>query len=483
MCMINKIKSENLLSLGTINSSSRLLVKKSGIFIEFDKPNIFLRIWRKLTGQYNRCKIAQKAVELFTTRDQLSRVPDRNTRNLYLDNLEAIVDQISVKQRKCKVIHDDLYNVIQRLRLPSSEAPQNSNQTAIVIQSQSSSSSLPHEASEMVVSSEDHQEPAPELVNSNEVSNSSIEDIREPEGSIERRVLLRLLRKDGQILQFVNEPHRSDREVVLTAVQQTGHALSYASLEFCDDPRVVMTAVRSVGCSLRFASDRLRDDPEFVKAVVQLQPNALEYASERLQDDLGVVLIALRQRNERVRVFTPFKYASARLKDDPEVVIAAVRQSPRAIEFASPNLRMNERENIIAAAAQPEPIGTVEDSVVSPQFDIGTNFLDEPIEELSEVSEEELSIERRIILQAVMQNGNFLRCASQSLRADPELVMAAVRKDGYALQFASRELREDRNIVLAAVRQNKRVLSLISRHFLNDPEIWNAANDMDDFDY
>jgi hypothetical protein len=55
--------------------------------------------------------------------------------------------------------------------------------------------------------------------------------------------------------------------------------------------------------------------------------------------------------------------------------------------------------------------------------------------------------------KAVRQSGYALEFADEELRMNREVVLAAVTQNGLALRFAAMELRSDRDIVLAAVRQ------------------------------
>ena len=67
---------------------------------------------------------------------------------------------------------------------------------------------------------------------------------------------------------------------------------------------------------------------------------------------------------------------------------------------------------------------------------------------------ETMRADPKLVLIAVKQNGLALQWASDALRVDREVVLAAVQKNGGALQWALGDLRADKNLVLAAVKQN-----------------------------
>lgn len=116
-----KIISREYLLRNEITSDTRLLVKKTGVYLEETKPNLFVRIWRKLTGQYNKCKIARKAVEIFA-KESLVRVMGASARNHYLNNLDGIVDKIPVTNSKCRQVYRELHAKIEALRARNIES-------------------------------------------------------------------------------------------------------------------------------------------------------------------------------------------------------------------------------------------------------------------------------------------------------------------------------------------------------------------------
>jgi len=66
------------------------------------------------------------------------------------------------------------------------------------------------------------------------------------------------------------------------------------------------------------------------------------------------------------------------------------------------------------------------------------------------------------VLKAVKKNGNELKKASDTLKADKVIVLAAVNQNGLALQYASEKLKADEEVVLAAVKQNGLAFEFIS---------------------
>jgi hypothetical protein len=91
----------------------RLLIKKDHVCMEIEKRNIFVRAIYLLRGQYNKCTIATKAVEIFAQADRVQNLSDRE-RNQYLNNLDAIVDRIP--QTKFEELRNELHGKINDVR-------------------------------------------------------------------------------------------------------------------------------------------------------------------------------------------------------------------------------------------------------------------------------------------------------------------------------------------------------------------------------
>ena len=89
-----------------------------------------------------------------------------------------------------------------------------------------------------------------------------------------------------------------------------------------------------------------------------------------------------------------------------------------------------------------------------------------------------LQADREVVLAAVRQNGMALRYASTmwaDQRAIREVVLEAVRQNGMALRYASKELRADCEVVLEAGRQNGEALQFASRELWADRGFFQEA--------
>jgi hypothetical protein len=53
---------------------------------------------------------------------------------------------------------------------------------------------------------------------------------------------------------------------------------------------------------------------------------------------------------------------------------------------------------------------------------------------------------KKLVLEAVKQNGSSLECSSRELQNDKEVVLEAVKQDGSSLHYSSKELQNDKEI-------------------------------------
>lgn len=114
-----KINVNNFVARDFTNHS-RLVVKKTGLYIETEKPNIFIRIWRFINRQYDKCKIAEVALNFFG-HYVLQRDPQGTS---FYHNLDVLIERISQKKSKCKAVHDQLHLRLLALREQSQQEAQ-----------------------------------------------------------------------------------------------------------------------------------------------------------------------------------------------------------------------------------------------------------------------------------------------------------------------------------------------------------------------
>jgi hypothetical protein len=231
--------------------------------------------------------------------------------------------------------------------------------------------------------------------------------------------VIKAIKLNGDILQYVSNELQANKDVVLSAVQQNSYMLQYASVNIRDDKDIVMKAVTNYGTVLKFASSKLRADKEVVLAAIKNDAAALAYTSSKIRANKEIILAAVKQNG------LTLEYASNYLRYDKYVVLTAVTQNGFALEYASPLDKDNG----------------------------GWAIQDAP---------ENLRDNKKIVLAAVTQNGKALQYASIYLQDDKEIVLTAIRNDykiiddyqgHYAFLYASDRLKYDTQVISAAIQQ------------------------------
>jgi hypothetical protein len=108
------------LSLLNLSPEGRYVTKKGKLFIENGKPNIFIRFWRQIRGQYNQCKIARIAMSLFGDKNSnleaLTQKRSIDQIRKSITNARVLVDAIPRKKRGCRKTHQELSHQLDAIK-------------------------------------------------------------------------------------------------------------------------------------------------------------------------------------------------------------------------------------------------------------------------------------------------------------------------------------------------------------------------------
>lgn len=88
---------------------------------------------------------------------------------------------------------------------------------------------------------------------------------------------------------------------------------------------------------------------------------------------------------------------------------------------------------------------------------------------------EKLKGNKKIVLEAVEQNGLALEFASSAMKKNREVVIKAVEENAFALEFADEIRRNDKTIAIKAVRQNGLAFEFVSDRLKKDRDVISAA--------
>ena len=172
----------------------------------------------------------------------------------------------------------------------------------------------------------------------------------------------------------------------------------------------------------------------------------LNKLAAHFKKDKDIVLSAVKQRGNTI------SYADKSLRKDKKIALAAVKQNGTAIDYVDESLKKDEKfieaidwdavNNAFAEAAGMSSLTKKEALEFVKEDGLTLKYL------------HHLKKNKKIVLEAVKQNGKALQFADKIFKKDKKIVLEAVKQAGSALQFADKIFKKDKKIVLVALKSN-----------------------------
>jgi len=109
-----------------------------------------------------------------------------------------------------------------------------------------------------------------------------------------KNIMLPLISKNANVLEYVDERLNKDKGFALIAVQNNGLALQYLinswTTTLRKDRSIVMAAVKNNGMALQYADYSLQRDKYVVINAIKQNKEAIKYADDSLQEDKDIQL-------------------------------------------------------------------------------------------------------------------------------------------------------------------------------------------------
>lgn len=109
-----------------------------------------------------------------------------------------------------------------------------------------------------------------------------------------RNLILKGLKRNYNVLYYVDSNLKSDRNFILSAVQMAGKSLVFLDEGLKGDKKIVLEAVKTSGQALEYASEELKNDKDVVLEAVKSDGYALKYASEELKKNKSFIIEAIK---------------------------------------------------------------------------------------------------------------------------------------------------------------------------------------------
>lgn len=281
------------------------------------------------------------------------------------------------------------------------------------------------------------------------------------------------LRQDVELLSALLQKHglalmhctlRDNRSLVLDAVKQNGGAFAYADPSLRADRGLALEAVKRSGLALQFASETLRHDKELVMQAVEHCGFALQFVPEKLRADVEIALKAVRQNGDALKLLPK------ELRANQKLVLEALKSGP------PPSIKVDELGDA-EVEAQLEALGSpLRHADVQLRSD--RRVVLEAVKQDGSAlffADDALKDERALVQQALRRSGWALRFASERLKKDRSLVLEAIQSEGVAIRFAAEELRQNHSFVCEAMSRNGDALRYVDDEFHSDPKVVRSA--------
>lgn len=299
--------------------------------------------------------------------------------------------------------------------------------------------------------------------------------------------MLKLLREflDIEILDFLEEPAKSDVNFFETCIQEDTHGggirencLKYASNAVKKDKLFFLKLIEEFSYyqSLTFADETVKFDSKIAEAVFELLPddlNAVEYCSPSVRAGYTFIKNAVSFNGLNL------EFASDELKLDKTIVKQAISNNAEALEYASEILRNDQELALLAAKSNYKAAKFIGQSLMS-----SGKFISSLIEEveiinydLFDLIPEKFKSDKQILKRIIHKHDNTLAIELKDFinENDREFFLETVRENGKALRFAGEKLRDDKALVFIAMQNTVEAFRYVSERLSNDPELATMA--------
>ena len=159
-------------------------------------------------------------------------------------------------------------------------------------------------------------------------------------------VLLAACRKNSGF-SYIPPRLLDNRKFILKCAKINGYILQNIDKKFCDDEEIVTAAVKNNGFCLQYASERLRNNKKIALTAISKFGHGFEYISEELKADKKLITRCLKKSDN------PFEYLNEKDRDNEYFASLACYRNGYAIQFASERIRDNKIIALYAVNSNP----------------------------------------------------------------------------------------------------------------------------------
>ena len=247
----------------------------------------------------------------------------------------------------------------------------------------------------------------------------------------------------------VNKKFLTNKKFLLKALKINGAILNYLEPRFRVDKEMVMAAlyndpvkIKGLGPHMFWDSidDKLKEDEDVLLAAC-INDSAIEYIPSRLLNNRKFILKCAKINGSIL------KYIDKKFCDDEEIVTAGVKENGFCLEHVSERLRNNKKISLTAIS----------------RFGHGFEYISE-----------ELKSDKKIIIKCLKKSDDSFQYLNEKDRDNDYFASLACYRNGYSIQFASERIRDNKKIALYAVNSNPFSYSYLSKRLKKDKEVIKA---------
>ena len=250
----------------------------------------------------------------------------------------------------------------------------------------------------------------------------------------------------NKFLKYFNDEIKDNKSIVMKLVAKNVNNLEFVSERLYDDKEVLLTGLKCFSESHKYIGSSLSIKDIILKLITEdFLCEIYEYLHPIFKSDEDIAIAAIGQDSYLL------KYSPDEIKDNYNVVLAGVSDYSYGFEFASERLRSNKQLAIIAIQhCEYQYTRALEylSEELRDDEDVVLNYIEHAKwYELDEISDR-LKDDKNFALKAVFINGSVLEFLSDRLRDDRDVVIDAVKSCSESIQYASHRLRTNLNINL-----------------------------------
>jgi hypothetical protein len=239
-----------------------------------------------------------------------------------------------------------------------------------------------------------------------------------------KKFLLKALKINGLILNYLDAKFRGDKEIVMAALY--------------DDP----TKVRGLGPHMFWDSidDSLKEDEDIILTACK-NNSAIDFVPQRLLSDKKFILKCAKINGNIL------KKIDKKFCDDEEIVTSAVKENGFCLQYVSQRLRENKKIVLNAIS----------------KFGHGFEYVSD-----------EFKSNKKFIIKCLKKSDDAFQYLNEKDRGNEYFASLACYRNGYSIQFASERIRDNKRIALYAVNSNPFSYNYLSKRLKKDKEIIKA---------